>query len=72
MHALQRRDGADFDQKFFAHQAIDDEERVRRIGAAFEQSGKFACAIGHEFGNVLRMHEIGGELHQIGEARTLR
>src|SRR5260370_41235839 len=68
----QRRDRADFDQKFFAHQPVDDEQRIGRIGGAFEQLGDFARALGHEFRYVLRMHEIGGELDEIGEARGLQ
>ena len=61
-----------FERSRFAHQPIDDEERVGRIGAALEQLREFARAIDHEFRNVLRMHEIGGELDEIGKARALR
>ena len=32
--SLQRRDGGHLDQQILAHQAVDDEEGVRRIGAA--------------------------------------
>src|SRR5262249_34951491 len=69
---LQRRDRAHFDQELLAYQAVDDQERVRRISGALEQFGKFARAIGHELGDVLRMHEIGREFDEIGGAWALR
>jgi hypothetical protein len=69
---LQRRDRAHLDQELLAHQAVDDQERVGRISGTLEQFGKFARAIGHELGDVLRVHEIGREFDEIGEACTLR
>jgi len=55
---LQRRDRAHFDQKLLLHQTVDHEQRVGWIGAAGEQFWEFAGAVGHEFRNVLGVHEI--------------
>src|SRR6185436_16882809 len=41
-HALQRCDRADLDQKLLAHQAVDDQQRVRRVDLGGKQLGELA------------------------------
>ena len=48
------------------------EQRVRRIGSVRKEAGKRAEAEFHEFRDVLRVHQIGGEFDDVGEARALR
>jgi hypothetical protein len=70
--ALQPRHRAHLDQKLLPHQPVDHQQRVGRIGAAGEQARELARAILHEFRNVLRVHQIGGEVDDVGEACALR
>src|SRR5262249_46735992 len=67
-----RRDGRNLDQKRLLHETIDDQQRIRRITPARKQPGKFTQPERHELRDVLRVHEIGGELDHAGEARALR
>ena len=69
---LQRRHRLHLDQQIFAHQAVDDEKRVRRKGAAGKQPWEFARPVGGKLGDILRMHQIAGEGDDVGEARALR
>src|SRR5205085_12006706 len=62
---LQRRNGLHLDQERLLHQPVDHQQRVRRIGAVREELRKLALAVSHEFRNVLRMNQIGGELYDI-------
>src|SRR5689334_1216627 len=69
---LNRRNGADLNEKLLPNQPIDNHERVRRIDAAGEQPGKFSCPVLHQFWNVSRTNEIRRRLNDIGESRALR
>jgi len=69
---LQRSDRGDFDQQILAHQAVDDEQRIRRKGSAGKQAREFARPIGGKFRDVLRMHEVAGEGDNVGKSRALR
>ncbi len=71
-HGLHRRHRADLDQKLLAYQAVDDEQRVGRIGAAGEQAREFARAVLRELRDVLGMHEIARELDDVAKVRALR
>ena len=70
--SLHRRHRAHLDQKLLPHQPVDHKQRVGRIGAAGEQARELAHAVLHEFRDVLRVHQIGGELDDVGEACALR
>src|SRR5262249_22254550 len=70
--ASQRGDGLDLDQERLLHEPVDDQQRVGRIDAIRKQARKITQSIGHEFRDVLRMHEVGRELHHVSEARALR
>jgi len=66
--SLERRDRLHFEQVLLAHQAVDDKQRVGRIGAVREHAREFAQPELHEFRDVLRVHQIGGELHYVSPA----
>src|SRR5881396_156482 len=66
--SLERRDRLHFEQVLLAQQAVDDEQRVGRIGAVREHAGEFAQPELHEFRDVLRVHQVGGELHYVRPA----
>src|SRR6185503_13345999 len=70
--SLQRGDGRDLDQKLLAHQPIDDQQRVGRIGPAGKQAREFTRAVLEKLADVLRMHEVAREFHDIGKACALR
>src|SRR6185437_104450 len=58
------------DEELLFHQAVDDEQGVRRVERAAEELGKQRRSQRHEALDVLRVHEIGGELHDIVEAEA--
>src|SRR5205085_10924810 len=62
---LERCNGLHLDQERLLHQPVDHQQRIRRIGAVREELRKLALAVSHEFRNVLRVNQIGGELHDI-------
>src|SRR4030081_3793910 len=70
--ASQGGDGLYLDQERLLHQAVDDKERVGRIGPAGKHPRKLTQPERHELRDVLRMHEVGRELNDIGEGRALR
>ncbi len=70
--ASQRRDGLNLDQERLLHEPVHDQECVGWIGAVRKEARKLAQAVFHESRDVLRVHEISGELHDVGEARALR
>src|SRR5204863_3108600 len=62
---LYGRNRLHFDEESFLDQAIDHQQRVRRIDAVFEHAREFTPAKIHEFADVLGVDQIGGELHDI-------
>jgi len=64
-----RRDCLDLDQELFADQPIDHQQRIGRILTARIYPGEEFLANRHERFDVLRMHEVGGEFGDIGEAK---
>src|SRR4051812_37287136 len=64
----ERGDGLHLDQELLLHEAIDDEQRVGRIDAVREHPRKFAQPVLHEFRDLLRVHEVGGELNDVAPA----
>src|SRR5258708_37586095 len=65
---LESRDGLYFDQELLLHQPVDDQEGVGRVGAVGEHPREFAQPVLHEFRDVLRVHEVGGELRHVAPA----
>src|SRR5205823_6448221 len=61
-----------FEQVLLAYQAVDDEQRVGRIGAVREHAREFAQPELHESRDVLRVHQVGGELHYVPPAGARR
>src|SRR5258708_11725063 len=66
--ALERGDGLDFDQELLLDEAVDDQQGVGRVCAIGKQARELAQPPGHEFRDVLRVHEVGGELHDVAPA----
>src|SRR5205085_11158709 len=69
---LDRGDGLHLDQELLLNEAIDDEQRVRRIGAVGKKRRELALAPGHEARDVLRAHEVGRELYDVGPSGARR
>src|SRR3954466_5333550 len=62
---LEGGDGLHLDQELLLYEAIDDQQGVRRVGAAREKLREFTQAPGHELRDVLRVHEVSGELDDV-------
>src|SRR3954454_10222776 len=69
---LKRRNGLHLDQERLADEAVDHQQGVRRIGAVRKERRKDTLAEGHELRDVLRVHHVGGELHDIAPTRAGR
>src|SRR4029077_11632766 len=67
---LECRNGLNFDAKLFVGQRTDDEQCAGRISLVGEEPGKFALAVSRESRNIGAVHEVRGEMHDIGEAGT--
>ena len=58
-------DGLDLDQELLLNQAVDDQQRVRRVLAVGKHLRVLALAPAVELRGVLRVHQEGGELHHV-------
>src|SRR6185369_9851184 len=62
---LERGDGLHLDQELLLHEAIDDQERVRRVLAVGKHLRVVGLAPAVERGDVLRVDEERGELDDV-------